>query len=149
MTEIELRGLGKTFVSDKAEFFALKNISLSIEKGDIYGIIGMSGAGKSTLIRCLNYLERPTSGSVLIDGTDLGTLSQKELRKRRQDIAMIFQHFNLLMQKNVIDNVCLPLLIQGVKLKTARLKAAELLETVGLSDNNQKGLACGVQNFPC
>ena len=94
----------------------------------------MSGAGKSTLVRCLNYLERPTSGEVIIGGRDLGTLTEKELREQRSDIAMIFQHFNLLMQKNVLENVCFPLYIQGKKKAEARAKALELLEIVGLAD---------------
>jgi D-methionine transport system ATP-binding protein len=97
----------------------------------------MSGAGKSTLVRCLNFLERPTDGQVLIEGKDLGTLNEKELRKQRSDIAMIFQHFNLLMQKNVIDNICFPLQIQGVKKKEARAKARELLKTVGLEEKEK------------
>lgn len=97
----------------------------------------MSGAGKSTLVRCLNYLERPTEGQVLIEGKDLGNLSEKELRKQRSDIAMIFQHFNLLMQKNVIDNICFPLQIQRVGKKEAKEKARELLKTVGLEDKEK------------
>ena len=114
MSEIEVKHLTKTFEQKGLHVEALKDINLTIEAGDIYGIIGMSGAGKSTLVRCLNYLERPTEGQVLIEGKDLGNLSEKELRKQRSDIAMIFQHFNLLMQKNVIDNICFPLQIQGV-----------------------------------
>lgn len=113
---------------------ALQDISLQIETGDIYGIIGMSGAGKSTLVRCLNYLERPTEGEVIIGGRNLATLSERELRAQRSDIAMIFQHFNLLMQKNALDNVCFPMLIQGIKKRDARAKALELLRTVGLEE---------------
>ena len=113
---------------------ALQDISLQIEAGDIYGIIGMSGAGKSTLVRCLNYLERPTEGEVIIDGRNLAELSERELRAQRSSIAMIFQHFNLLMQKNVLDNVCFPMLIQGRKKSDARVKAMELLQTVGLAE---------------
>jgi D-methionine transport system ATP-binding protein len=94
----------------------------------------MSGAGKSTLVRCLNYLERPTSGEVIIGGRDLGTLTEKELREQRSDIAMIFQHFNLLMQKSVLDNVCFPLFIQGKSKSEAKKKAYELLDIVGLKD---------------
>ena len=94
----------------------------------------MSGAGKSTLVRCLNYLERPTSGEVLIGGKELGALSERELRGFRSDIAMIFQHFNLLMQKNVLDNVCFPMQIQGKSKKEAKEKAMEFLEIVGLSE---------------
>ena len=104
MAQIEVRHLSKTFTSKDAKVKALKDINLEIERGDIYGIIGMSGAGKSTLVRCLNYLEKPTKGEVLIDGRDLGGMTEKELLKQRKDIAMIFQHFNLLMQKNVVDN---------------------------------------------
>lgn len=113
---------------------AVKNISFSIEKGDIFGIIGLSGAGKSTLVRCLNLLEKPTEGSIYIDGKNLVELTPKELRKERQDIGMIFQHFNLLMQRNVLDNICFPLEIAGVGKKEARKRALELLEIVGLSE---------------
>ncbi len=134
MAQIEVRHLTKIFTSKDAKVDALKDISLEIEQGDIYGIIGMSGAGKSTLVRCLNYLEKPTEGAVLVDGKELGTMSEKELLKQRKDIAMIFQHFNLLMQKNVVDNVSFPLLIQGVKKKEARRKAKELLGIVGLEE---------------
>ena len=134
MSEIEVKHLSKTFEQKGVHVDALKDINLTIGAGDIYGIIGMSGAGKSTLVRCLNFLERPTDGQVLIEGKDLGTLNEKELRKQRSDIAMIFQHFNLLMQKNVIDNICFPLQIQGVKKKEARAKARELLTTVGLEE---------------
>ena len=113
---------------------AVKNISFSIEKGDIFGIIGLSGAGKSTLVRCLNLLEKPTEGNIYIDGKNLMELTSKELRKERQDIGMIFQHFNLLMQRNVLDNICFPLEIAGVGKKEARKRALELLEIVGLSE---------------
>jgi D-methionine transport system ATP-binding protein len=113
---------------------ALKDVSLNIETGDIYGIIGMSGAGKSTLVRCMNYLEEPTEGKVFVKDKELGTMSKKELRKQREDIGMIFQHFNLLMQKSVLENVCFPLYIQGKSKKAARARAKELLEIVGLSD---------------
>ena len=137
MSEIEVKHLSKTFEQKGVHVDALKDINLTIGAGDIYGIIGMSGAGKSTLVRCLNFLERPTDGQVLIEGKDLGTLNEKELRKQRSDIAMIFQHFNLLMQKNVIDNICFPLQIQGVKKKEARAKARELLMTVGLEEKEK------------
>ncbi len=137
MAQIEVRHLTKIFTSKDAKVDALKDISLEIEQGDIYGIIGMSGAGKSTLVRCLNYLEKPTKGAVLVDGKELGAMSEKELLKQRKDIAMIFQHFNLLMQKNVVDNVNFPLLIQGVKKKEARRKAKELLGIVGLEEKEQ------------
>ena len=134
MPAIEVRHLYKTFEQKGGSVEALKDISLQIEAGDIYGIIGMSGAGKSTLVRCLNYLEKPTSGEVIIGGQNLGTLTERELRAQRSDIAMIFQHFNLLMQKNVLDNVCFPMRIQKKKKKEARERALELLHTVGLSD---------------
>lgn len=132
MSEIEVKHLSKTFVQKDLRVDALSDINLSIEKGDIYGIIGMSGAGKSTLVRCLNYLERPTDGEVFIEGQNLGSLSEKELREQRMKIAMIFQNFNLLMQKNSIDNVIFPLLIQGQSKSDAKKRAMELLETVGL-----------------
>ena len=135
MPAIEERHLSKTFEQKGNSVEALKDISMTIEEGDIYGIIGMSGAGKSTLVRCLNYLEKPTSGEVIVDGRELGTLSGRELRAQRSNIAMIFQNFNLLMQKNVIDNVCFPMQIQKVKKKDAREKALELLRTVGLSES--------------
>ena len=125
MSDIEVRHLSKSFDLKGVKVEALKDISLSIKPGDIYGIIGMSGAGKSTLVRCLNFLERPTEGEVLVGGKDLSTLTEKELRKQRQEIAMIFQHFNLLMQKNVIDNICFPLLLRGEKKADARKRALE------------------------
>ena len=134
MAEIELKHISKTFEQGQSDVHAVKDVSLSIEKGDIFGIIGLSGAGKSTLVRCINYLEVPTEGQVLIDGTDLGTLSEKELRKKRSEIGMIFQHFNLLMQKNVLDNIAFPLQLSGMKKKNAREKARDYLKTVGLSD---------------
>ncbi|MDO4616591.1 MAG: ATP-binding cassette domain-containing protein [Lachnospiraceae bacterium] len=137
MSEIEVQHLYKTFTAKDASVDALKDINLKIGSGSIFGIIGMSGAGKSTLVRCLNFLEKPTSGEVLIDGKSLGSLSEQELRTVRRDIAMIFQHFNLLMQKNVIDNVCFPLRLQGVKKKEAQSKARELLKTVGLSEKER------------
>ena len=137
MVEIEVKHLSKTFEQKGITVHALQDINLNIEAGDIYGIIGMSGAGKSTLVRCLNYLERPTEGEVLIEGKDLGSLNEKGLREQRSDIAMIFQHFNLLMQKSVLDNICFPLQIQGVKKKEARAKARELLKTVGLEEKEK------------
>lgn len=134
---VEVRHLSKTFQTKEGQVDALRDINLFVEKGDIYGIIGMSGAGKSTLVRCLNYLEVPTEGNVLVEGQDLGELSDKELRALRSSIGMIFQSFNLLMQKSVIDNVCFPLQIQGVKKKDAVVKARELLGTVGLEDKEK------------
>lgn len=131
---IQIQNVTKTFVGKDNQVEALKGISLEIEKGDIYGIIGMSGAGKSTLVRCLNFLERPTTGTVFVEGRDLSAMSEKELRQTRTDIAMIFQHFNLLMQRSVLDNVCFPMEIVGVKKGDARKRALELLEIVGLAD---------------
>ena len=134
MALIELQQISKSFEINGEQIQALENINLSIEQSDIYGIIGMSGAGKSTLIRCLNYLERPTSGEVIIDGKVLSSLSVKELRRERSDISMIFQHFNLLMQKNVMNNVTFPLKVRKIKKKEATKRAMELLDVVGLSD---------------
>ena len=134
MSSILIKDVSKTFETKDGSVQALKKVNLSIDSGDIYGIIGMSGAGKSTLVRCMNFLEVPSEGSVLIDGKSLGDFSAKELRKEREKIGMIFQHFNLLMQKNVLENVCFPLYIQGKSKKEARDKALELLEIVGLGD---------------
>ena len=106
---IELRNLSKQFTTIDGPVEALKHINLTVQDGDIYGIIGMSGAGKSTLVRCINMLEKPTEGSVLMDGRDMGTLSEKELRQARRQITMIFQGFNLLMQRTCLKNVMLPL----------------------------------------
>ena len=131
---VEVQHLYKTFRTKESQVEALRDISLQVEKGDIYGIIGMSGAGKSTLVRCLNYLEIPTRGSVLIGGKPLSEMSGPQLRKMRSQISMIFQGFNLLMQKSVLDNVCFPLRIQNMKADQARAKARQLLEVVGLSD---------------
>lgn len=131
---IQIKNVTKTFIGKDNQVEALKGISLDINKGDIYGIIGMSGAGKSTLVRCLNYLEKPTTGTVVVEDQDLSTLTEAELRKVRTGIAMIFQHFNLLMQRSVLDNVCFPMEIVGVKKQTARKRAMELLEIVGLKE---------------
>ena len=137
MSEIEIKNLTKIFEIKGHKVTALSDVSLSIEKGDIFGIIGMSGAGKSTLVRTVNFLEKPTQGSILIDGIDLSTLSEKELRRKRREIGMIFQNFNLLEQKNVLDNICFPLEISGVKRKEARVRAKELLKTVNLEDKEK------------
>lgn len=131
---IEIKHLSKTFATSAGEVEALKDISLTIEDGDIYGIIGMSGAGKSTLVRCINLLERPTSGQVIVNGKDMGALSEKELRAERRKITMIFQHFNLLQQRNCLRNVCFPMELAGVKPADAKKRAMELLELVGLPD---------------
>ena len=134
MAEIKIENVSKIYSSKEGTVQALKNVNLTIRTGEIYGIIGMSGAGKSTLIRCLNFLEQPTSGNVYIRGKALGGLKEKELRKQREQIGMIFQHFNLLMQKSVLENICFPMYIQGKKKKEARKKAEELLELVGLRE---------------
>ena len=132
--QIEIRGLCKVYQIPGGEVVALNNISLSIEKGDIYGIIGMSGAGKSTLIRCLNRLDSPNDGQILIDGQNILAMSKQELRQTRRRMAMIFQQFNLLMQKTVARNVRYPLEIAGVPKKQANERVLELLRLVGLED---------------
>ena len=111
---IEIKNLTKTFPSADGTFYALKNVSLTINDGEIYGIIGMSGAGKSTLVRCINMLERPTEGAVLVNGCDVGTLRESELRKTRREVTMIFQGFHLLMQRTVLRNICFPLELVGL-----------------------------------
>ena len=131
---IELRNLSKSFVTGDGPVDALKHVSLTIHDGDIYGIIGMSGAGKSTLVRCINMLERPTEGSVVWDGVDLGTLGKKEIQQVRHQITMIFQSFNLLMQRSCLENIMLPLKLIHTPRAEAKAKAMELLETVGLPD---------------
>ena len=132
-TYLEVHNLCKTFTAKNGSVEALKGVSLSIGKGEIFGVIGLSGAGKSTLVRCMNLLERPDSGDVLLNGESLLKLS-KELRQMRTQIAMIFQHFNLLEQQTVLENVCFPLEIRGIPRKERREKALELLEKVGLAD---------------
>lgn len=134
---IQVEHLCKSFSGRGGAVEAAKDISFCIEKGDIFGIIGLSGAGKSTLVRCLNLLERPTSGTVRVHGKSLTELSEKELRKERQKIGMIFQHFNLLMQRTALDNICFPMEIAGVKKREARKKAMEYLKIVGLEDKAQ------------
>ena len=134
MPAIKLENINVTFKAKEKEVEAVKNVSLEIEKGDIYGIIGMSGAGKSTLVRCINLLERPTEGSVVIDGTAMETLNPAQLRERRREITMIFQQFNLLMQRSCLKNICFPMELAGVKKADAEKRARELLEVVGLPD---------------
>ena len=134
---IELRKLEKTFRTMNGPIVALKNINLTIEDGEIFGIIGLSGAGKSTLVRCINLLERPTAGEVLIDGKDLMRMPRRELLKMRRSIGMIFQGFNLLEQRNVLNNVCYPLEIDGWSREDAKKRAVELLELVGLADRQK------------
>ncbi len=134
---IRIENVSKTFVTADNKVEALKGINLTINRGDIYGIIGMSGAGKSTLVRTLNFLEKPTEGTVIIEDKDLSKLSEKEIRKVRTEIAMIFQGFNLLMQRNVIDNICFPLEIIGTPKAKARERAKELLKIVGLESKEK------------
>ena len=131
---IEIQHLTKTFTTAGGTTEALKDVSLTIPDGEIYGIIGMSGAGKSTLVRSINMLERPTSGKIVIDGRDMAALSEAELRAARRDITMIFQGFNLLMQRTCQRNVAFPLELAGMKRGDAMKRAAELLELVGLGD---------------
>ena len=134
MALIEIKNLCKTFGSGDGAVHALEDVSLSIEAGEIFGIIGLSGAGKSTLVRCMNLLERPTAGSVTVNGAELCRLTGKELRRARRDIGMIFQSFNLLMQRNALANVRFPLELAGVPKREADKRAQELLELVGLGD---------------
>ena len=131
---IELKHLCKTYSAPDKEIHALEDINLTIRDGEIFGIIGLSGAGKSTLVRCINLLERPSSGQVLVDGKDLTSLPRKELLLLRRSIGMIFQGFNLLEQRSVLRNVCFPLEIAGVDRRAAEKKARELLQVVGLAD---------------
>ncbi len=131
---IELRNLSKHFTTSGGPVEALQHVNLTIGDGDIYGIIGMSGAGKSTLVRCINMLERPTEGTVLLDGRDLSAMSKKELREVRRRVTMIFQGFNLLMQRNCLQNVMLPLKLIHAPRQEAEARARELLELVGLPD---------------
>ena len=133
---IEIKNLSKTYRTADGAVEALSDVSLTIPDGDIFGIIGMSGAGKSTLVRCINMLERPTGGSVVIDGVDMGGLSEKQLRRARREITMIFQGFNLLLQRTCLENVCFPLKLSGLARERAwrEKRALELLELVGLAD---------------
>ena len=131
---IELKHVSKVFETAGGRVEALKDISLTIPDGDVYGIIGMSGAGKSTLVRCINMLERPTSGEIIVNGKRMDTMSPAQLRAARRGITMIFQRFNLLMQRNCLDNVCFPMELSGVSRREAAARAQELLETVGLPD---------------
>ena len=131
---IELKHITKVFPTPEGDFEALHDVSLTIGDGDIFGIVGMSGAGKSTLVRCINLLERPTSGQVVIDGEDLTTLSAPQLREKRRAISMIFQQFNLLMQRTCLKNICFPMEIAGVPKAEARKRALEYLDIVGLPD---------------
>ncbi len=134
---IEIRNLAKTYHGAEGDFTAVKNINLTINDGDIFGIIGLSGAGKSTLVRCINLLEVPTEGDVLVDGRSMLSLSRRELLAARQKIGMIFQGFNLLSQRTALDNITYPLEIAGVKRAQAVKRARELLDMVGLADKER------------
>ena len=131
---IELKHISKVFPTPDGALQALRDIDLTIQDGDVFGIVGMSGAGKSTLVRCINLLERPTQGQVLIDGRDLCAMPEKELIRQRRSIAMIFQQFNLLMQRTCLKNICFPMEIAGVKRDEAIRRAREYLDIVGLPD---------------
>ena len=134
MSIIQIQHLYKTFGTGENAVHALEDISLDIQKGEIFGIIGLSGAGKSTLVRCMNLLERPTSGTVIVDGKDMTALSEKELRLARRNVTMIFQSFNLLMQRTVLKNVCFPMELSGTPAAQSRKRALELLDLVGLRE---------------
>ena len=131
---IELQHVSKTFENAGGRVDALRDVSLTIADGDIYGIIGMSGAGKSTLVRCINMLERPTEGRVIVNGQQLDAMTPAQLRAARREITMIFQRFNLLMQRTCLRNVCFPMELAGAKKAEAEQRARELLELVGLPD---------------
>ena len=131
---IQIKDLYKSYPSKNGPAVALENINLDIYPGEIFGIIGLSGAGKSTLVRCINFLEKPTSGTVIFDNLDLSELSHKELCKARQSMGMIFQQFNLLMQRTALQNICFPMEIAGVKKEDAIARAKELLEIVDMAD---------------
>ena len=136
---IQIEHLNKTYVSRQGEtHIALTDINLTIEDGSVFGIIGQSGAGKSTLVRCLNLLERPTSGSIIINGRDITSLSEKELREFRSSVSMVFQNFSLLHQRTVLRNVMFPLELRHADKKEAEKRARELLELVGLADKCDK-----------
>ena len=131
---VQIKGLNKTFRGRAGTVVALNGIDLDIYRGEIFGIIGLSGAGKSTLVRCINFLEKPTEGTVTVDGQELGKLSKKQLLEARRSMGMIFQQFNLLQQRTALQNICFPLEIAGTSKADAEKRAKELLEIVGLSD---------------
>ena len=130
---IQLKHLTKRFGGGENEVLALEDVSIEVRAGEIFGVIGLSGAGKSTLVRCINLLERPTAGEVIVDGRDMLRLTEKELRSARQSIGMIFQSFNLLMQRTALDNICFPLELAGTPRREAVRRAGELLELVDLA----------------
>ncbi len=131
---IQIKNLVKTYSSKSGDVTALKNINLTIDEGEIFGIIGLSGAGKSSLVRCINLLEKPTSGEIIVDNIDLSKSTGKELQNQRKKIGMVFQHFNLLMNKTVFDNIAFPMKISKWDKKDIEIRVKELLELVGLSD---------------
>ena len=131
---IQLKNISKTFGVQENAVAALHDVSIDIHRGEIFGVIGLSGAGKSTLVRCINLLERPDEGEVIVDGQELLKLSPAQLNRARRSIGMIFQHFNLLMQRTALENICFPLEIAGVPRKKARERARELLKIVDLAD---------------
>ena len=133
---IRLESMGKEFKGSQGTVRALENISLEITAGEVFGIIGLSGAGKSTLVRCINFLETPTEGEVYFEGWPLSAMAEKELRGVRQSMGMIFQQFNLLAQRNVLQNIYFPMEIAGKPKKEAETRARELLQMVGLSDRD-------------
>ena len=137
---IELKHITQEYdtADGKGKFFACKDVNVHVKPGDIFGIIGRSGAGKSTLVRCINLLNRPTSGSVIVDGKDLTKMSESELREERRSIGMIFQHFNLLSSRTVYGNVALPLELAGMPKDKIREKVMPLIELVGLSEHVNK-----------
>jgi len=134
---IQISGLSKIFGSGESRVAALQNVDLAISQGEIFGVIGLSGAGKSTLVRCINLLEKPTAGRVVVAGQELTSLSEAELRRARLSIGMIFQGFNLLMQRTALENVCFPLEIAGWKREACRRRAKEMLEIVELADKEK------------
>lgn len=134
---IRLKNISKTFGAGEGEVAALNDVSIDIYRGEIFGVIGLSGAGKSTLVRCINLLERPDSGEIFVDGEELLSLNRRKLNRARRSIGMIFQHFNLLMQRNVLDNICFPLELAGVPRSKAVARARELLKTVDLADREK------------
>lgn len=134
---IQLIDVSKTFTIDKTPIHAVKDVNLTINQGEIFGVIGYSGAGKSTLVRCINLLERPTKGQVLIDGVDLLQLKEKELRLHRQKIGMIFQQFNLFSSRTVFENVAFPLRYRGISKEKIKEKVLSLLDLVGIGDKHR------------
>ena len=133
---IQLKHLTKRFGGGEDEVRALEDVSIEIQPGEVFGVIGLSGAGKSTLVRCINLLERPTEGEVIVDGQDMTRLSDRQLREVRKSIGMIFQSFNLLMQRTALDNICFPLELARVSRREAEARARELLEIVDLANKS-------------